>query len=109
VIRRFHRDSAQQGTAGIQTLARTAVPAKLRLQTRTARTGQDLEAAILLNPADSAAEVTVLLRGGVLVSGQNLELERDGKAYLLLPEGMMERHEDYELVRFRQMVREIGE
>jgi len=109
VIRRFQRDSAQQGTAGIQTLARIAVPAKLILQSRTARTGQDAEAAILLSPADSAAEVKVLLRGGVLVSGQNLELERDGKAYLLLPEGIMERCEDYELVRFRQMVRETGE
>jgi hypothetical protein len=109
VIRRFHRDSAQQGTAGIQTLARVAVPAKVRPQSRMGRTGQDVETAILLNPADSASDAKVLLRGGVLASGQNLELERDGKRYLLLPEGIMERCEDYELVRFRQMVREAGE
>ena len=106
VIRRFHRDSPQQGTAGIQTLARSAVPAKVRLQSRMARTGQNVEPAILLNPADQGSDVKVLLRGGVLVSGQNLELERDGKGYLLIPEGIMERCEDYELVRFHQMVRE---
>jgi len=109
VIRRFHRDSPQQGTAGIQTLARTAVPVKVRVQSHVAKTGQDLKPAILLNPTDSASDVKVVMRGGVLLSGQNLELERDGNLYLLLPEGIMERCEDYELVRFRQMVRETGE
>lgn len=109
VIRRFHRDSPQQGTVGIQTLARTALPVRIRLPGRMARTGQDAETAILLDPADSASETRVLLRGGVLVSGQNLELERDGRLYLLLPEGIMERCDDYELVRFRQMMRDTGE
>lgn len=109
VIRRFRRDTSQQGTAGIQTLARVAVPAKVRLQNRMARTGQNVEPAILLNPSDTDSDSKVLLRGGVLVSGQNLELEREGKRYLMIPEGIMERCEDYELVRFRQMVRETGE
>jgi hypothetical protein len=72
-------------------------------------TSRDSETAILLNPIDSAAEAQLLLRADILVAGQNLELERDGKAYLLLPTGDMERGDDYELVRCRQMVRDTGE
>jgi hypothetical protein len=67
-----------------------------------------MEAAILLNPADSAPEAQLLLRGEVLVTGQNVLLERNGKAYLLMPTGDLERGDDYELVRCRQMIRETG-
>jgi hypothetical protein len=109
VIRRFQRDAAQQGIAGIQTLARSAVTAKVKLQSPTARTGQEFETAILLNPGEAGSDAKVLLPGGVLLAGQNIEIERDGKRFLLLPEGIMERSEDYEIVRFRQMVREAGE
>jgi hypothetical protein len=109
VIRRFHRESPQQGTVGIQTLARAALPVKVKLQSGQMGTGQDTQTAILLNPADSASEAQLLLRADVLAAGQNLELERDGKRYLLLPAGVTEQGEDYEIVRFRQMIRDTGE
>ncbi len=109
VIRRFQRESPGQGTVGIQTLARAAVPVQVKLQSAQTGTSRDSETAILLNPIDSAREAQLLLRANVLVAGQNLVLERNGKAYLLLPTGDMERGEDYELVRCRQMVRDTGE
>ena len=107
VVRRFQREGAQNGTVGIQTLSRNAHPVKVRVQSGQV-TSRDEETAILLNPSDSAPEVQLLLRGGVLAAGQNLLLERNGKAYLLMPTGDMERGDDYELVRCRQMVREAG-
>jgi len=62
-------------------------------------TSQDSETAILLNPIDSAPEAQLLLRANVLVAGQNLELERNGKVYLLLPVGGTEHGDDYDLIR----------
>jgi len=50
-----------------------------------------------------------LLRANVLVAGQNLELERNGKVYLLLPVGGTEHGDDYDLIRCRQMIRDTGE
>ena len=108
IVRRFQRESAQNGLVGVQTLSRTPLPVKVKLQSGQIGTSQDTETAILLNPADSAPEAQLLLRGDVLVAGQNLLLERNGKAYLLLPTGNMERGDDYELVRCRQMIRDTG-
>ncbi len=108
VVRRFHRESPQQGTVGVQTLARAALPVMVKLQNGQGETSQDAETAILLNPDDAVPEARLLLRAGAFVDGQNLGLERDGKRYLLLPAGVMERGEDYELVRFR-MIRDSGE
>jgi hypothetical protein len=107
VVRRFQREGAQNGSVGIQTLSRNPLAVKVRLQSGQA-TSRDEETAILLNPSDSAPEVDLLVRGAVLVSGQNLQIERNGKAYLLMPTGDRERGDDYELVRCRQMVRETG-
>ena len=109
VIRRFQRKAEQQGTVGIQTLGRAALPVQVKLQSGQMGTSLDSETAILLNPIDSAPEAQLLLRANVLVAGQNLELERNGKAYLLLPTGDMERGEDYDLIRCRRMTRDTGE
>ena len=107
IVRRFQREGAQNGAVGIQTLSRNALPVEVRLQSGR-MTSDDGETAILLNPSDSAPEVQLLLRSAVLASGQNLLVERNGKAYLLMPTGDMERGDDYELVRCRQMVRDTG-
>jgi len=106
VIRRFQRESAQQGTVGIQTLGRAALPVQVKLQSGQMGTSRDSETAILLNPIDSAHEAQLLLRANVLVPGQNLVLERNGKVYLLLPAGGTEHGEDYDLIRCRQMIRD---
>jgi hypothetical protein len=107
IVRRFQREGPQHGAVGIQTLSRNPLPVKVRLQSGQV-TSRDEETAVLLNPSDSALEAQLLLRGGVLSAGQNLLIERNGKAYLLMPTGDMERGDDYELVRCRQMVREAG-
>jgi hypothetical protein len=108
LIRRFNRESSQQGTVGIQTLSTTALRVKLKLRSSQAGTRRDADTGILLNPSDDAAEALILLRPGVLVAGQNLEFERDGKRFLLMSAEFMERGDDYELMRFRQMKWEPG-
>jgi hypothetical protein len=109
VVRRLQRDTLQQGAVGIQTLARAPHPAPVRRVTAQVGLRSGTETAILLGPIDSAPEVQLLLRSDVLLPGQNLQLEQDGKTYLLLPTGGMERGDDYDLVRCRPMARDTRE
>lgn len=109
VIRRYSRETAQQGSVGIQTLARSALPVRVRLQGGQTGPGRDVGSAILLNPEESAAEAQLLLPPGVFAADQNLEFERDGKSFLLLPLALVESGEDYEQGRFRQMIRDTDE
>jgi hypothetical protein len=104
VVRRFNRDTPQQGSVGIQTLAHAMLPVRLKA-------GPASDTGILLDPqgVESAAEARVMLRPGVFVAGQNLELEHAGKQVLLLPQGSSEHGEDYELLRCRPMLRDTGE
>ena len=111
VIRRLTRELPQQGTVGIQTLARNGRTIPLRPEGGSAGAGRDPDLGILLDTAAQAAsaEVQLLLRAGTLVPGQNLEYEHDGKMFLLLPAAVEEGGDDHDRVRFRQMVRDTGE
>jgi hypothetical protein len=111
VIRRLSRELAQQGTVGIQTLARNGRTVQLRPEGGSSGAGREPGPGILLDTDAQGAspEVKLLLRAGTLVSGQNLEYEHDGKVFLLIPAAVEESGEDYERVRFRQMVRDTGE
>ncbi len=108
VIRRLNREAAQQGSVGIQSLARAAAAVRLRVQSGQVASA-DAEAAVLLNPSLDAVEAQFLLKAGVHAPGQNFEFERDGKTVLLMQTAVIERGEDYELVRARQMIRDTGE
>jgi hypothetical protein len=109
VVRRFQRDATQTGAVGIETVGRTAQPAPVRLVSGQAGLSPDEETAIMLTPMESAHEAQLLLRTGVLAPGQNLQLEQDGRVYLLLPTGAMERGDDYEIVRCRVLQRDSGD
>jgi hypothetical protein len=117
IIRRLGRESPQQGTVGVQTLARNGRTIQLRPEGGlgsaggSGRAGRGADRGILLDLAaqDAASEVELLLRAGTLVPGQNLEYEQDGKTFLLLPAAVVESGDDYDRVRFRQMMRDTGE
>ena len=108
VIRRVSRDSPQQASVGIQTIAKSAAPIRLRLQSGQLGISEANEVGILLDPLSQAtsSEALVVLRAGAWVPGQNLQVDSDGVSLLLMPIGVAERGEDYELVRFRQMIRD---
>jgi hypothetical protein len=111
IIRRLNRELPQQATVGIQTLARNGRTIALRPEGGAAGAGREPDPGILLDAAAQGAEpeVKLLVRAGTLVSGQNLEYEQDGKMFLLLPAAVEESGDDYDRVRFRQMVRDTGE
>ena len=113
LVRRFNRESPQQGSVGIQTLSRYPLNVQLRMQSGEFANSAGTETGIVLDAQAlaTATEVQLLLRAGVLGEGntEGLEFDHDGKTFLLLPQGVTDHGDDYELVRFRLMVRDTGE
>jgi hypothetical protein len=105
VIRRISRDTPQQGSVGIQSLARTA--SVLSLQVGGGGDERSVTA-VLLNPAPDALEVQVLLPAGVHLPGQTYEFEGNGNAVMLMHPTLVEQGEDYELIKARQMIRDTS-
>ena len=103
LVRRVNKTAAQQARVGIQTLSR--VPAVSQFALSGAR--GSAEQGVLLKGGDPASnEVRIALRPGIFAPGQNLEASRDGRQHIYMPTGIGARGEDYEIGRFREMVRD---
>jgi hypothetical protein len=103
VIRRLVRETAHKGSVGIQTIARSAQAVQFSA-------GGATESGIVISDANEPpGEARVLLRAGTFVPGQNLEYQKGENSHLLMPQGVIERGEEYELVRFREMIRDNSE
>ena len=102
VIRRLQREIPQKGAVGIQTIAKSAQPVQLHVSG-----GAGGDAGILLD-GEAPGEARVLLRAGSFVPGQNMEYQKGDKTCLLLPQGVVESGEEYEVVKFREMIREAA-
>lgn len=99
-VRRLSRPMLEQAAVGIQTLARSARPVELRVHSNeTDRVGA--ERGILLDPVPLQSETRLLIRPGVDAAGHHFSLEWEGSRMVLLPIGVAERREDYELLRCR--------
>jgi hypothetical protein len=103
VVRRLQREIPLKGLVGIQTIAKSAELVQLSVS------GGGSETGILVSEgSEPPGEARVLLRAGVFVSGQNLEYQKGALTCLLMPQGVVERGDEHELVRFREMIREAS-
>jgi hypothetical protein len=107
VVRRLSRPSLQQAAVGIQTLARSAAPIELQVQVGTTTT-LDTETAILLDPNQLGGEVQILLPAGVHAPGESFMFDYKGLRTMLLPSGVAERRNDYELLRCSHLIRDAA-
>lgn len=104
VIRRLQREIPQKGTVGIQTIAKSA-----RLVQLSVSGGTGGETGMLISDgSDSPGEARVLLRPGGFVPGQNMEYQKGELTCLLMPQGVVESGEEYEVVKFREMIRDTS-
>ncbi|HEY6820560.1 MAG TPA: hypothetical protein VI321_00950 [Burkholderiales bacterium] len=101
MVRRVNRISGQQARVGIQTLSRTPRTAQFEVR----GTGR-VPGLLLPTGEPGSAEIAIGLQPGTFVPGLNIECELEGRQHLYLPQGIAERGEDYEIARFREMVRE---
>lgn len=103
VIRRLYRESPLKGSVGIQTIARSAELVQLSVS------GGGTEAGVLISDgSEPPGEARVLLRAGVYAPGQNMEYGKGEATCLLLPQGLVDSSDDYEHVKFREMIREAA-
>lgn len=100
VIRRVSKTASNQARIGIQTLSR--IPEVLRFVVH----GKEQTAVLLPAPGLGTGEASIALPAGVFVPGRNLETERAGRGYMYMPQAVAERGDDYDIVRFREMIRE---
>jgi hypothetical protein len=98
-VRRVTRLSKDEARIGIETLSRT--PALSRFSGGTAE-----EPGVLLAEAPETGETSIALRAGVFARGRNLEAAVGGRPRVYMPQTVDERGDDYEIARFRAMVRE---
>jgi hypothetical protein len=99
-VRRVSRVSSQEIRVGVQTLSRTPAVSQFGL-----RSGQ-AHGVLLPSATPSDGEAAIALRAGVYAAGQSLEASIDGRQHVYMPQGIAERGDDYEIVRFKEMVRE---
>jgi len=100
LVRRVGKVGAGEARVGIQTLSRA--PELARFSVR----GADEPGVLLPAPELPLGEVMLAIRSGVFVPGQGLESQRGGRNYVYLPQAVVEHGEDYDLIRFRELVRE---
>ncbi|HEY5635847.1 MAG TPA: hypothetical protein VIS77_03015 [Burkholderiales bacterium] len=104
IVRRVSKSSGTQARVGIQSLSRAARATGFSIA------GVDGEQGIVLSSADATSpEARLLLRPAVFVPGQNIEAQHEGRHSVYMPQGIVERGEDYEIARFREMIRETGD
>jgi hypothetical protein len=101
MVRRLNRTSSQEARVGIQTLSRAPALAKFTLRGMGEHVG-----VLLPSPVLGSGETAIALKAGLYARGQNLETDVGGKQHVFMPQGSPESSEDYDLVRFREMIRE---
>jgi hypothetical protein len=101
VVRRVNKLDGQQARVGIETLSRTPALSRFAVSGVASVTEQGL----LLKSGD-ASEARIVLKPGVFSPGQNLEVAQGARHHIYLPQAVAERGDDYEIARFREMIRE---
>ena len=100
LVRRVNKVEDHQARVGIQTLSKSPMVSQFSL-------GVAAEQGIMLKGTEpDRGDLSIALRLGVFAPTQNLEADRNGTRHVYMPVGLAERGEDYEIGRFREMIRE---
>lgn len=104
LVRRVSRSAGPEARIGIQTIGRVPEAASFEV----AGAGAVSEPGVLPGHADpQSGEVLIVLKPGVFAAGQNLERRGvGGRHHVYLPQTLVERGADFEIGRFREMIRE---
>src|SRR6185312_3864356 len=101
IVRRVNKLGPAQARVGIETLSKTPVVSQFAI---SGVKGSAAQGVIFKN--GDASEAKIVLKPGVFAPAQNLELSRGERQHLYLPQAVAERGEDYEIARFRELIRE---
>ena len=101
LVRRVTKTGAQQARVGIETLSTAPVLSNFAIS----GIASAFEQGVLLKASDST-ETRIVLKPGAFAPAQNLEIARGERQHVYIPQAVTEHGEDYEIARFRELVRE---
>ena len=98
LVRRIEKRADDSASLAVEVIARAPLATEMRL--RIGETADPApEIAILLTPPQAGQPVDVLLRAGVNAAANAYLLGHEGIGYVLVPDRLVSRGADYELVR----------
>ena len=108
IVRRLAREGEGavkcQASAGVQVLARQAVTVELRPQQGVWATGNASVEGIYMADVSEPGAALLAMPPGLYMPGEQLQTMVAGRRHLLFPIGVTERGDDYDMIRFRDMV-----
>lgn len=108
IVRRLSRDEQNNLHVGVEVLSNQVSGVALDARDRSGADGDNL--ALYLNrPNDTSGEAWLLMNPGAFLNNRSFNMRVAEKNYLLLPLGMVESGEDYDLARYRKMEQDVGE
>ncbi|MDP2805702.1 MAG: hypothetical protein Q8O24_07130 [Gallionellaceae bacterium] len=102
IVRRLSRDEQNNLHVGVEVLANQVAGVSLGARDR-ATTDEDSLALYLNKPNDDSGEAWLLMKAGDYLANRSFNMRMGDKTYLLLPLGLVESGEDYDLARYRKM------
>lgn len=101
IVRRLSRDTRNNLHIGVEVLS-TQVNCVYLADMHNPDHGTQV-AMYLNRPNDISGEAWLLMKPGTFSPNRSLNMDVDGKDFLLLPLSLVEKGDDYDLVRFRRM------
>jgi hypothetical protein len=111
VVRRLLRDDANQLRVGAQILSNQIAGVVLNQNRVPGGAIENGQPALWLyaKQDDATGEAQLLMRADTFAPGRSLQIQLEGKNYLLMPNGLLEKGLDYDLAKFRFVVQETSE
>lgn len=108
IVRRLSRDgdggAKNQASVGVQVLARQALTVHLRPQHGAWSSGNPEVEGIYMADSSEPGAALLAMPPGLYMPGEQLQAAVAGRRHLLFPIGITERGDDYDMIRFRDMV-----
>ena len=110
IVRRLAREDKgnsqlkNQASVGVQVLARQAITVGFRPQNGAWSTGNASVEGIYMADASEPGAAILAMPPGLYMPGEQLQALVAGRRHLLFPIGITERGDDYDMIRFRDMI-----
>lgn len=102
IVRRLSRDEKNNLHIGVEVLSTQIVGVSLTDRIRVAN--EEAQVAFYLSrSADTSGDAWLLMKPDTFSINRSLNMQLGGKSYLLLPLGLVESGDDYDLARYRRM------
>jgi hypothetical protein len=105
IVRRLRRDELNKIDVGVEILANRAARVKLGEEEGTALSAESF-GLWLVQSGWVSGEARILLKPGNVDENRTLRVQMNGKSFMLMPQGLLEKGDDFDLMKYRAMERE---